>query len=55
MSAVAWFFASAVLFAVGAYVAIFTVTTRNAMHGWVALGFTIGVFVALALALMSTS
>jgi hypothetical protein len=48
MSAAAWFFISAILFALGAYLSIFTVTTYKGMHARVAFSFFGGACVALA-------
>lgn len=42
MSAIIWFLISMVLCVVGAYVAVFAVTTRKAMNAWVSVTFLMG-------------
>lgn len=53
MSTAAWFFASAVMCLIGAYVAVFTVTTHKGLHGWVAFSFMIGAFMNIILIVAS--
>lgn len=52
MSAAAWFFVSAVLFALGGYMALFTVTTYRGRNALVCLGFMSGAFLNLMFILM---
>ena len=52
MNAIAWFAVSLLLFAFGAYLALFTVTTHKGLNAWVCLGFFAGAFINLGLILV---
>jgi hypothetical protein len=54
LTAVAWLLVSMAASVVGAYVAIFTVRTRDNLNAWVATGFACAALVALTLIIVVT-
>lgn len=47
LTAIVWFLIALVACVIGAYIALFAVTTRDNLNAWVATGFACGAVIAL--------